>query len=274
MDEAEEHSKTAEGYWAQSISPTAKGWMLGILALCFVSQTYLVYSDPTETRVLEGEELAGRRVWLANNCQACHQLYGFGGFLGPDLTNVASRLLQVQLADRLVLGGDQMPKFDLPKKEVDALWEFLVAMDETGIGQARNPDSGGLSTASAGNPLNSPSTLVVQNLLNDSENEAARNGFEIYRTNSCVACHVLFGESVIGAPDLSLSSAHMSPEEIQHALEVGILPIMPPSGLSAAKRADVQAFITFLGEHREDAIALIKESTDDTFWSTLPWWEF
>ena len=91
MDDPEETSKSAESYWAQTISPTGKVWMLGILALCFVSQTYLVYADPTETRVLEGEELAGRRVWLANNCQACHQLYGFGGFLGPDLTNAASR---------------------------------------------------------------------------------------------------------------------------------------------------------------------------------------
>jgi len=272
MDDPEETSKSAESYWAQTISPTSKAWMLGILALCFACQTYLVYADTTETRVLEGEELAGRRVWLANNCQACHQLYGFGGFLGPDLTNAASRLQKPQLADRLALGEGQMPKYDLPEDEVTALWEFLSAMNETGIGQARNPASGGVSTSE--NPLDSPRTLAVQKILKAAGNQEAISGFEIYRSYTCVGCHVLFGESAIGAPDLSLSSARFSAEEIQSKLEVGVPPLMPPSGLSADKRTQVQAFITFLGEHREEALALVEESTDDAFWGNLPWWEF
>ena len=272
MDDPEETSESAESFWAQTISPSGKAWMLGILALCFVSQTYLVYADPTETRVLEGEELAGRRVWLANNCQACHQLYGFGGFLGPDLTNAAARLEKTQLAERLALGEGQMPKFDLPPNEVDALWQFLSAMDETGIGQARNPNSGVAS--SVGNPLNSPSTLAVEEVLQKSGNEAAARGFETYRTYTCVGCHVLFGESAIGAPDLSLSGGRLSPEEIQSKMEIGVPPLMPPSGLSAEKRADVQAFITFLAEHRDEALVITEESTDDSFWANLPWWEF
>jgi len=274
MDEAKEHSKIAESFWMQTISSSAKGWMLGILALCFFSQTYLVYSDPTETRRLEGEELAGRRVWLANNCQACHQLYGFGGFLGPDLTNAASRLQRAQLADQLALGQGQMPKFDLLEEEVDALWEFLVAMDETGIGQARNPRGEMASSSAAGNPLSSPGTVAVQRILQDSSNQAAQNGFQIYRTYTCAGCHVLFGESAIGAPDLSLSGARLSPEEIQQKLEVGVPPLMPPSGLSAKKIADVQEFITFLAAHREEALTLVEENADDAFWSSLPWWEF
>ncbi|MDA0667594.1 MAG: cytochrome c [Planctomycetota bacterium] len=272
MDDPEETSKSAESFWAQTISPTGKAWMLGILALCFVSQTYLVYSDPTPTRVLVGEELAGRRVWLANNCQACHQLYGFGGFLGPDLTNAASRLQKPQLADRLALGKGQMPKFDLPEDDVTALWEFLSAMNETGIGQARNPVRAGVSAN--GIPSNSPSTLAVQKILKASGDQGAISGFEIYRSYTCVGCHVLFGESAIGAPDLSLSGLRLSAQEIQSKLEMGVPPLMPPSGLSAEKRAQVQAFITFLGEHREEALALVEESTDDAFWDNLPWWEF
>lgn len=272
MDDPEETSKSPEGFWSQTISPTGKAWMLGILALCFAGQTYLVYADTTETRVLVGEELAGRRVWLANNCQACHQLYGFGGFLGPDLTNAAGRLEKVQLVDRLALGEGQMPKFDLPQNEIDALWQFLSAMNETGIGQARNPQSEVAS--SSGNPLNSPSTLVVQELLQSSGNERAMRGFETYRTYTCVGCHVLFGESAIGAPDLSLSGAQLTAEEIDAKLEIGVPPLMPPSGLSEEKRAEVQAFIVFLAEHREEALALVEESTDDAFWTNLPWWEF
>jgi len=272
MDDPEETTESAEGFWAQTISPTGKAWMLGILALCFVSQTYLVYADPTETRVLQGEELEGRRVWLANNCQACHQLYGFGGFLGPDLTNVAARLQKPQLADRLALGQGQMPKFDLPAQQVDALWQFLSAMNETGIGQARNPGSGGALVK--GNPLPSPNTLAVQKILQESGNEAAQNGFDIYRSYTCVGCHVLFGESAIGAPDLSLSGARLSPDEIEYKLEVGVPPIMPPSGLSADKRKEVQVFISFLAQNRSAALALVEEHADDAFWTNLPWWEF
>ena len=272
MDDGEESPGVTSGFGAQSIGSKGKAWMLGILALCFVGQTYLVYSDPTETRVLQGEELAGRRVWLANNCQACHQLYGFGGFLGPDLTNAASRLQKPQLADRLVLGEGQMPSFDLPEDEVEALWKFLSAMDETGIGQARNPRSGGASAD--GSQVDSASTIAVQQLLNDSGNTAAIAGFETYRAHTCVGCHVLFGASAIGAPDLSLSGARLSTEEILSKLEVGVPPLMPPSGLSADKLEQVQAFITFLAENRAEALALIEESTDDAFWSNLPWWEF
>ncbi|MDP7062189.1 MAG: cytochrome c [Planctomycetota bacterium] len=229
--------------------------MLGILVLCFICQSYLVYTDSTESRVLVGEELAGRRVWLANNCQACHQLYGFGGFLGPDLTNAASRLQKPQLAALLALGEGQMPRFDLPEEEVEALWSFLRAMNETGIGQARNPSA-------------------VEEILSVSGNDDAIQGFEIWRSYSCVGCHVLFGESAIGAPDLSLSGTRLSAEEIRQKLEVGVPPIMPPSALPAEKIAQVQAFISFLAEHRDEAMALVEEENDDAFWSNLPWWEF
>lgn len=272
MDDDEEPLGLAIGFGAQSISPTGKAWMLGILALCFISQTYLVYSDSTETRVLEGQELAGRRVWLANNCQACHQLYGFGGFLGPDLTNAASRLQKPQLAARLALDEGQMPSFDLPEDDVKALWSFLCAMNETGVGQARNPRSGG--TSPDGSPIISPSTLAVQEVLNDTGSDAAILGFEIYRSHTCVGCHVLFGESTIGAPDLSLSGARLNAEEIQNKLEAGVPPLMPPSALSDDKREHVQAFISFLAENREEALALVEESTGDAFWNNLPWWEF
>jgi nitric oxide reductase subunit C len=272
MDDGEESPGVASGFGAQSIRSTTKAWMLGILALCFVGQSYLVYSDPTESRVLVGEELAGRRVWLANNCQVCHQLYGFGGFLGPDLTNAASRLQKPQLADRLALGEGQMPKFDLPEHEVDALWKFLSAMNETGIGQARNPRLAG--AAANGSQLDSPSNLAVHELLKDSGNAAAIAGFETYRTNTCVGCHVLFGVSAIGAPDLSLSGARLSAEEIDNKLEIGVPPLMPPSGLTTEQREQVRAFMTFLAQNREEALSLIEENTDGSFWADLPWWEY
>ncbi|MHC4841723.1 MAG: c-type cytochrome, partial [Planctomycetota bacterium] len=89
--------------------------LMATLVACFATQTYLVYSDPTgeQNEALSEQALAGREIWLGKNCQSCHQLYGFGGFLGPDLTNAAPRLEQNRLKELLTVGSRQMPAFNL-----------------------------------------------------------------------------------------------------------------------------------------------------------------
>ena len=58
-------------------------------------------------------------VWQKYNCQSCHQLYGLGGYLGPDLTNVYSAKGKGELFIKAFLhaGTKQMPSFDLSKEE-------------------------------------------------------------------------------------------------------------------------------------------------------------
>lgn len=270
MEEPDCPSSDKADFWSRRCGPTAKSGLLGILFLCFLGQTFLVYADDSPSVELDEVAQQGRRIWLNNNCQACHQLYGFGGFLGPDLTNAAGRLQKQQLADRLALGEGQMPKFEVSPVEVDALWAFLTAMDESGVGQARNP----ALASGDGSGGSMPAMAAASSVIAASGDAAVENGFRIFKEGACTACHVLFGTSAIGAPDLSLTYTRLGPEEIQQVLEVGIAPTMPPSGLSPEQRAQVQAFITYLGEHRESGLEKLKEEKGGSFWSSLPWWEF
>ena len=68
--------------------------LLSLLVAAFAVQTWLVYSDDAgyATPPLSGPARRGQELWLRHNCQSCHQIYGYGGFLGPDLTNAAERL--------------------------------------------------------------------------------------------------------------------------------------------------------------------------------------
>lgn len=82
----------------------------------------------------------GRIVWQDNNCQSCHQLYGLGGYLGPDLTNVYSNPKKGEsLIKALVKSGvKQMPAFSLQENDLTNLLEFLKSVDASGNSDPRN----------------------------------------------------------------------------------------------------------------------------------------
>lgn len=246
--------------------------MIFLLVLAFVTQTVFVYADSSQTTPFEGQALEGRQIWFANNCQACHQLYGFGGFLGPDLTNAASRINQNQLEDRLSMGKGLMPRFDLSPDEVDSLWVFLEEMDLTGIGQARNPS---LNTAHVSDDATtSPEVVALGQIIDESGNELVSEGFDIYNSGTCTACHVLFGKSVFGAPDLTLTGNRLESNEILQVIEHGKPPLMPATGLSSDQRMSVEAFISFISVHRDDALDRVDDESWISFWLSVPWWEF
>ncbi|MCB9223148.1 MAG: cytochrome c [Crocinitomicaceae bacterium] len=78
--------------------------------------------------------IEGEQIWQNNNCTACHQLYGLGGYLGPDLTNVISNPQKGEIYARSFLnsGVKSMPKFDFTEQEKDALIAFFAHVDATG----------------------------------------------------------------------------------------------------------------------------------------------
>ncbi|PKL95336.1 MAG: nitric-oxide reductase [Gammaproteobacteria bacterium HGW-Gammaproteobacteria-8] len=105
--------------------------------MCAIFAVYsvVVYTGGTETLHLEpiGDEArVGQQVFQHYNCIACHQFYGLGGYMGPDLTNVISNRGPAYARAFIVGGTARMPAFGLSEDEVDALIAYLTFVDSTG----------------------------------------------------------------------------------------------------------------------------------------------
>jgi nitric oxide reductase subunit C len=85
--------------------------------------------------------IEGEKIWQENNCTACHQLYGLGGYLGPDLTNIISNPLKgAEYAKAFFNSGvNSMPKFNFTDEEKENLIHFLSAVDNSGYYPNQNP---------------------------------------------------------------------------------------------------------------------------------------
>ena len=108
------------------------------LFIAFIIYTCLVYNycdkKNTNDSIPDEHALAGWKSWQKNNCQSCHQIYGLGGFMGPDLTNVTSDTAKNETYLRIFLkyGTGKMPNFNLSDTEVDNLIAFLKWVDKSG----------------------------------------------------------------------------------------------------------------------------------------------
>lgn len=104
------------------------------LCIVFLSYSVMLYLPGEINNTSIGE---GRLVWQKYNCQACHQLYGLGGYLGPDLTNLTSTPGKSEKYIRAMIlsGTEQMPSFKLNETELNMLIRFLQEVDKTGDGR-------------------------------------------------------------------------------------------------------------------------------------------
>jgi nitric oxide reductase subunit C len=84
---------------------------------------------------LSEKALHGRKLWQENNCWSCHQTYGLGGYLGPDLTNIYSTNNKGPEYIKAFLnsGVKTMPKFNFSEDEKNAIVAYLKTIDSTGI---------------------------------------------------------------------------------------------------------------------------------------------
>ena len=118
--------------------------IFSLLCLAFLMFSLRIYVYPLKK--LKAQEfnkvsaVEGRLVWQKYNCQCCHQLYGLGGYLGPDLTNEYSKFQgNEDILKALFKGGmKQMPAFNLSKTEENFLIEFLKQTDASGNANPRN----------------------------------------------------------------------------------------------------------------------------------------
>lgn len=109
---------------------------------CFLTGVFLIYTGylffSTTDKVYPNNKISeGKKVWLKYNCNACHQIYGLGGFLGPDLTNIISRTDSNYLKAFVLSGTKVMPKFKMEENELTSLINFFVSIDSSGSSDPR-----------------------------------------------------------------------------------------------------------------------------------------
>ncbi len=105
------------------------------LCVAFIPYSVYVYTRGTEAphiAPMSDEARYGQQLFQEHNCIACHQFYGLGGYMGPDLTNVISNRGSAYARAFLMSGTQRMPNFNLSDSELDALVAFLEFVDTTG----------------------------------------------------------------------------------------------------------------------------------------------
>lgn len=116
-------------------------WGLFVL---FVLDTAIIYvsenaNNPGAQYLTQGAK-KGKLIFQEKNCVSCHQVYGLGGYMGPDLTNVMSAPGKGDLYVKAFIqnGTARMPNFHLSERDINDLAEYLRYVDKTGISPLRN----------------------------------------------------------------------------------------------------------------------------------------
>lgn len=120
------------------ISEKQKLYLIIFLTISFLSYSVYLYTFlPFKQDKLSEQCVKGMDLWQKYNCNACHQVYGLGGYLGPDLTNVYSKRGPEYIAAFLKSGTQIMPNFHLTDEEVKSLNAYFEIMDKTGKSDPR-----------------------------------------------------------------------------------------------------------------------------------------
>ncbi len=106
-----------------------------LLFVAFILYSLLVYSNATEVEAKEigasAEVMKGKQLYERNNCVSCHQVYGLGGYLGPDLTRVHERYPDgAYIKAMLMVGNKNMPVYKLTEEEMNALLAYFKYLNQ------------------------------------------------------------------------------------------------------------------------------------------------
>ena len=111
-----------------------------VMMILYLGYSGLVYTKGTASSLqFSTAELArinkGKSLFQQYNCMACHQLYGLGGFLGPELTTAYSDPARGELYMKTFLqaGGARMPKYAFTEDEINSIVSYLKYVDSTAI---------------------------------------------------------------------------------------------------------------------------------------------
>jgi ubiquinol-cytochrome c reductase cytochrome b subunit len=119
----------------------AMGAMFSV-GFVYLSLTGLADSKPygdivvVPNRELTRSEMRGAKVWVEKDCAYCHNIKGRGGRSeGPDLSNVIAKnrtkdwIVKFIRDPKSISRLNIMPKYDLTKKELNSLAEFILSLD-------------------------------------------------------------------------------------------------------------------------------------------------
>lgn len=111
--------------------------LFSALVSLFFIYSLFVYTGGTE--ISPGAENAGplavngKLLWQKHNCISCHQLYGLGGYIGPDLTTVIEKKGEAYAKAFILNGTQRMPNFHLTEEEARSLVEYLAYVNSTAV---------------------------------------------------------------------------------------------------------------------------------------------
>lgn len=217
-------------------------------------------------------ERYGLAVWRRNNCQVCHQLYGFGGFLGPDLTNrVTDDTSDATYQQLLARGSGLMPALNLEAADQKAVLAFLRAMNRTGRSQPRPLQARRPVVSMAHHQKLVEAWTLEGNQLPPE----AQRGFDVWTRSPCSACHRLFTAGLHRAPDLAARSVDRSPAALASVFERG-RGFMPPFAFTPEEIESLSAYLEWLAQHRGTLVDLNDKllHREAFAWSALPWFEY
>lgn len=114
--------------------------ILAVLTVIFT--LFLIYRGFESTPAITAEDLtpvqeSGKRVYLAQSCNACHSIHGVGGKEGPDLAGLGSRMdsdtIHQYIEDPKAVNPNAiMPGFAsrLSHEEVEHVVQYLLAIEQ------------------------------------------------------------------------------------------------------------------------------------------------
>jgi len=109
-----------------------KRHMLSGLLVAYGAGSWFAYQGSGRSDIANAEVRSGMRVWQESNCVGCHQLYGLGGYMGPDLTNAHGDLGPERIRTFVRYGTGRMPAHALDDRALNDLVAFLAWVDRSG----------------------------------------------------------------------------------------------------------------------------------------------
>ena len=116
--------------------------VFAVLFISYVSYSSWVYTKGTDraSEMTPNQQL-GKQLYQEYNCQSCHQIFGLGGYLGPELTTVISDKTRGELYAKTILengGAIRMPNFHFSPDKVSAIMDYLKYVDTNAFSYKKN----------------------------------------------------------------------------------------------------------------------------------------